>query len=137
MGVQTNKTRKCSKITKRQTFKVNIQIPKAFMFSLSMKNQILNKSRNIKSWENGTYHPFPTEGNLLLHQKCKYTVTLRAYSAKSSHQNYKEMIQYRVLSKRSLRANWSSVKHSPPAFSILALTVIVNLKAHTFNSGTS
>lgn len=37
----------------------------------------------------------------------------------------------------ALRASWSNVKHSPPAFSILALAFLVNLKAVTFIQGTS
>lgn len=35
------------------------------------------------------------------------------------------------------RANWSNVKHSPPAFSILALAVSVNLSAVTLRQGIS
>lgn len=37
----------------------------------------------------------------------------------------------------ALRASWSKVKHSPPAFSILALAVSVNLNAVTLIFGTS
>ncbi|GER43710.1 hypothetical protein STAS_20587 [Striga asiatica] len=37
----------------------------------------------------------------------------------------------------ALSASWSKVKHSPPAFSIRALAVSVNLKAVTFRAGTS
>lgn len=34
-------------------------------------------------------------------------------------------------------ASWSKVRHSPPALTILALAVSVNLSAHTFIAGTS
>uniref|UniRef100_A0A0V0I1X1 Putative ovule protein n=1 Tax=Solanum chacoense TaxID=4108 RepID=A0A0V0I1X1_SOLCH len=40
--------RKCSKIIKGHS-RFNIQISKAFLFSKSMKNQVLNNSSNIKS----------------------------------------------------------------------------------------
>lgn len=37
----------------------------------------------------------------------------------------------------ALSASWSKVRHSPPAFSILALAVSVNLRAVTFTARTS
>ena len=39
--------------------------------------------------------------------------------------------------KGALRASWSKVKHSPPAFSIRALALSVNLKAVTLIAGIS